>query len=94
MAVDFRFFMFAAQHTQHGLCRPFAQWSHFGKKAAPIELRQLVQRFDHHREANCSVQIAFWNMVAEALGDQAKADHQQEAQAQDNDCRVGVDEAC
>lgn len=32
-------------------------------------------------------------MIAEALRHQAKANHQQEAQAQDNDSRVSVDEA-
>ena len=29
VAVDFCFFMFAAQHTQHRLGGAFAQWPHF-----------------------------------------------------------------
>jgi hypothetical protein len=53
---------------------------------------QLVQRLDQHREADRSVQVALRDMEADAFGDQAQADHQQEAQAQHDHGRVRVHE--
>src|SRR5690606_7775806 len=51
------------------------------------------EEFHHDREADRGIQIALGNMQTHAFGDQAEADHQQEPQAQDDQCRMGVDEA-
>src|SRR5690606_4391624 len=48
---------------------------------------------DHDGEADRRIQIPLGYMQAHAFGDQAEADHQQEAQAQDDQRRVGIDEA-
>jgi len=53
----------------------------------------LVKQLDQDREANRGVQIAFRNMQTETFSYQAQANHQQEAQTEHHDGRVGVHEA-
>ena len=53
----------------------------------------LVEKLDHDRETNGSVQIALRQVEAQAFGQQAQTNHEQEAQAQHHHSRVRVDEA-
>ncbi|MOA25793.1 hypothetical protein D3C78_1465420 [compost metagenome] len=52
----------------------------------------LVKQLDQDRETNCGIQVTFRNMQTKAFGDQAKADHQQEAQAQHHNSRMRINE--
>jgi hypothetical protein len=54
--------------------------------------RQHVETLDQGREGHGGVDIALGHMHAEAVGDQHRADHQQEAQRQHDDGRILVDE--
>ena len=58
-----------------------------------VKNRQLVEGFNHDREADSRVQVAFRNRETKAFGNQAKADHQQEAQTENNDGRMAVNKA-
>lgn len=58
-----------------------------------VKDRQLIEGFNHDREADGGVQVSFGNREAKAFGNQAKTDHQQEAQAENNDCRMTVNKA-
>ena len=58
-----------------------------------VKNRQLVKGFNHHREADSRVQIAFGNREAKTFGNQAKTDHQQEAQTENDDGRMAVNKA-
>uniref|UniRef100_A0A0N4ZGU8 LigA n=1 Tax=Parastrongyloides trichosuri TaxID=131310 RepID=A0A0N4ZGU8_PARTI len=54
--------------------------------------RPHVQTLDQGREGHGRIDIALGHMDAEAVGDQHRADHQQEAQGQHDHSRVLVDE--
>lgn len=75
VAVDLRFFVFTTQHAQYRLGGALAQWPHLRQEAPAVELGQLVQGLDHHRETDRRVEVSFRNMIAEALRHQAEADH-------------------
>ncbi|MGC6744849.1 hypothetical protein ACP0HM_09795 [Escherichia coli] len=46
---------------------PLAQRLVSGKKTSPVKDSQLIERLDHHRETNGSVQVAFRNDEAETF---------------------------
>ena len=86
-------FFFTAQQAHNGVGRALTQGLISGKEATAVKYRQLVKRFNHDGETNGGVQIAFRNVEAKTVGHQAKANHQQEAQAEDHDGWVAVHKA-
>ena len=77
--VQFRIFFLPAKQAHYRFGSPLAQRLVSGKKTSPVKDSQLIERLDHHRETNGSVQVAFRNDEAETFCHQAKANHQQEA---------------
>ena len=77
--VQFRIFFLPAKQAHYRFGSPLAQRLISGKKTSPVKDSQLIERLDHHRETNGSVQVAFRNDEAETFCHQAKANHQQEA---------------
>ena len=59
--------------------------------AAPAR-RDLVQRLDHDREPDRGVDVSLRHVKPDTVGDQRRADQQQEAQRQHLDRRVPIDE--
>ncbi len=51
-----------------------------------------VESLDHRREGHSGVDVPFWHMDPEALGNQRGSDHQQEGEGQHDDRGVGTDE--
>ena len=93
VSIQFSFFLLAAQQVHHRLGGALTQ-RHIGRQeATAVKQRQLVKGFNHDREANRRVQITFRDNKAEAFSNQAEADHQQEAQTEDDNGRVAVNEA-
>lgn len=76
---QFRIFFLPAKQAHYRFGSPLAQRLVSGKKTSPVKDSQLIERLDHHRETNGSVQVAFRNDEAETFCHQAKANHQQEA---------------
>ncbi|MNC50051.1 hypothetical protein D3C75_992690 [compost metagenome] len=93
MTVDLGLFVLAAQHAQYGFCGTLTQRPHLGKETAAVKLGKLVQGFDHHRETDRCVEIALRNGIAKAFGHQAETNHQQEAEAQNDNGWVSIHEA-
>ena len=92
VSIQFSFFLLTAQQVHHRLGGALTQ-RHIGRQeATAVKQRQLVKGFNHDREANCRVQIAFRDNKAEAFSNQAEADHQQEAQTEDDNGRVAVND--
>ncbi|KAG1453501.1 hypothetical protein G6F57_015709 [Rhizopus arrhizus] len=81
-----------AQHAQHGRGRAFAHGA-AGVQLQQVAARHLVERFDGHRETDGGIQVPLGHLETEGFSQQRKADHQEEAQAQDHHGRVRIDEA-
>ena len=82
----------ATEQAQHRVGGTLAHATAVLQLALALVPHQLVGQLDKDGEANRRVQVALGNMEAQALGGEAEADHHQEAQAQHDHCRVGVDE--
>ena len=86
-AAQFDGALLASQQAQHSLGGPVAQVTR-GDKPLAVLSTELVQHLNQHREADGGVKIAFRDVQAKAFDDQRKADHHQEAKAQDHHCRM------
>ena len=82
---------FTTQHPHYGRSSTVAHVGG-GHHFFLIAFHGLVNKFDNHREANCSIQVTFRNMETEAFDHQREADHHQEAQTQNHHGRMSVDE--
>ena len=73
--IQFGILFFTANQPHHGLRCALAQRMVSGKKTAAVKNSQLVERLDHHREADSRIQIPFRNVETKPFRHQAKADH-------------------
>ena len=74
----------AAEQAQHRVGHLPAR-RQAGAALAAAARRELVEDLDQHREADRGVDVALGDVQAEAVDHQHQADHQQEAQAQDDE---------
>ena len=93
IAIQLAIVLAAAQQAHHRFSGSLTQRQVGRKKTMAVKNRQLIKGLDHDREANRCVQVAFRNRKAEAFGNQAKTNHQQEAETENDDGWMTVNEA-
>lgn len=82
----------AAQQAQHGHGHGFTHVAHADALAA-VAQGHLVADLHQHRKTDGRVKIALGDVVAQAVHEQAQADHHQKAQAEDDDRGVTLHKA-